>query len=105
MGRIKKKICSAIRYCTDADFRFDYNAGKGRYAYLADKEYLERLFRIRMGTQLDLEDPKTFNEKLQWLKLYNRKPEYTMMVDKQGSRIHSADPGGGIPDSPAGCMG
>ena len=30
----------------------------------------------------DLKNPKTFNEKLQWLKLYNRKPEYTRMVDK-----------------------
>lgn len=47
-----------------------------------DKEYLKRLFKLRMGYELDLDNPKTFNEKLQWLKLYNRKPEYTIMVDK-----------------------
>lgn len=35
-----------------------------------------------MGYKLDLENISTFNEKLQWLKLYDRKPEYTMMVDK-----------------------
>ena len=35
-----------------------------------------------MGYPLSLQDPKTFNEKLQWLKIYNRNPEYTIMVDK-----------------------
>ena len=35
-----------------------------------------------MGRRLRIEDPKTFNEKLQWLKLYNRKPIFTTMVDK-----------------------
>ena len=35
-----------------------------------------------MGYPLNLKDPKTFNEKLQWLKLYNRNPEYTTLVDK-----------------------
>lgn len=35
-----------------------------------------------MGKKLDLRNPQTMNEKLQWLKLYNRKLEYTMMVDK-----------------------
>jgi hypothetical protein len=35
-----------------------------------------------MGKSLDLHNPKTFNEKLQWLKLYNRKEEYTILVDK-----------------------
>ena len=35
-------------------------------------------------------NPKTFNEKLQWLKLYNRKPEYTVMVDKYKVREYIA---------------
>ena len=35
-----------------------------------------------MGKPLDLNNPRTFGEKLEWLKLYNRKPEYTIMVDK-----------------------
>lgn len=44
--------------------------------------YIRWLFRLRMGYKLNLKNPKTFNEKLQWLKLYANKPEYTDMVDK-----------------------
>ena len=35
-----------------------------------------------MNSKLDLDNPQTFNEKLQWLKLYDRDPKYTQMVDK-----------------------
>ncbi len=44
--------------------------------------YLRARFRLEMGYPLNLKNPKTFSEKIQWLKLYNRRPEYTMMVDK-----------------------
>lgn len=50
--------------------------------WLPDAMYLRIMFRLKMGHRLNLKTPKTFNEKLQWLKLYNRKPEYTRMVDK-----------------------
>lgn len=50
--------------------------------WLPDALYLKIMFRLKMGYRLDLNTPKTFNEKLQWLKLYNRKSEYTKMVDK-----------------------
>lgn len=50
--------------------------------WLPDKVFLKAAFRARFGRKLNLNNPKTFNEKLQWLKLYNRKPEYTKMVDK-----------------------
>ena len=50
--------------------------------WLPDALYLKIMFRLKMGYGLDLKSPKTFDEKLQWLKLYNRKPEYTQMVDK-----------------------
>lgn len=49
---------------------------------LADKLYLKILFRLRLGHKLDLKNPTTYNEKLQWLKLYYRKPIMTKMVDK-----------------------
>lgn len=49
---------------------------------IPDKLYLRFLFRVKMGQKLDLKNPQTFNEKLQWLKIYDRKPEYTTMVDK-----------------------
>lgn len=47
-----------------------------------DKLYLQLLYYFKMGRKLDLETPKSFNEKLQWLKLYDREPEYTSYVDK-----------------------
>lgn len=50
--------------------------------WLPDSIYLKLLFRLKMGCKLNLKNPKTFNEKLQWLKLYDRQPQYTMMVDK-----------------------
>lgn len=50
--------------------------------WLPDKVFLEAAFRARFGRKLNLNNPETFNEKLQWLKLYNRKSEYTKMVDK-----------------------
>ena len=46
------------------------------------KHYLKIAFWARMHKRLDLEHPRTFNEKLQWLKLYDRQPRYTRLVDK-----------------------
>ena len=40
------------------------------------------MYKVKMGKRLDIENPQTYNEKLQWLKLYDRKPIYTLMVDK-----------------------
>lgn len=50
--------------------------------YVDDKTFLKAYFRIFTGKKLDLKNPRTFNEKIQWLKLYNQKPEYTIMADK-----------------------
>ena len=55
---------------------------KGIFNCLSDKTYLKLMYRLRIGKKLNLDNPKTFNEKLQWLKLYDRKPEYTNLVDK-----------------------
>ena len=55
---------------------------RGYFNWLSDKTYLRMIFRINMGKVLNLDDPQTYNEKLQWLKLYDRKSEYSMMVDK-----------------------
>lgn len=60
---------------------------------LPDKLYLKLFHRLHLGYGLNLKHPKTYQEKLQWLKLYNRNPEYTIMADKvkakewAGSRI------------------
>lgn len=50
--------------------------------WLADSTYLKLRYRFQMGTRLNLKDPRTFQEKLQWLKLHDHNPIYTTMVDK-----------------------
>lgn len=50
--------------------------------FLSDKIFIETLWRMVMGYKLDLLNPRTFNEKLQWLKLYDHNPLYTNLVDK-----------------------
>ena len=52
------------------------------FKWLPDRIYLVLLYRFRLGKRLDLTAPKSYNEKLQWLKLYDRRPEYSIMVDK-----------------------
>ena len=46
------------------------------------EKVVKRVFKERMGYDLDLDNPKTYNEKLQWLKLYYHDPLYTTLVDK-----------------------
>lgn len=61
------------------------------FRWLPDATYLKLLYRFKMGHRLDLKNPQTFTEKLQWLKLYNRKPEYTKMVDKYAVKEYVAN--------------
>lgn len=56
-----------------------------------DKLYLQLRYYSETGKILNLNSPKTFNEKLQWLKLYNRCPNYTTMVDKYAVKQYVAD--------------
>lgn len=57
---------------------------------VSDKPYLEMMYWLNMGKKLNLKNPVTFNEKLQWLKLYNHNPEYTVMVDKVKAKEYVA---------------
>lgn len=57
---------------------------------LPDKQYLQIVYRFQMGKKLNLKCPVSFSEKLQWLKLYDRKPIYTQMVDKYGAKEYVA---------------
>lgn len=82
MNRMQHYLKKLKKYCADSSYRFVVNAALGLYHSMPDRDYLERKFEALMGTPLHLDAPQTFNEKLQWLKLYDRKPEYTMMVDK-----------------------
>jgi len=61
------------------------------FRLLPDKTYLKIKYYLKMDKKLNIETPKTNNEKLQWLKLYDRKPEYTNMVDKYEVRKYIAE--------------
>ena len=78
----RDKIVKGIKFVTDADYRFLNLASKGYYNSMPDEEYIKRKFHARLGMDLNLENPQTYNEKLQWLKLHDRKSIYTKMVDK-----------------------
>ncbi len=50
--------------------------------FLSDEKYIKLIYRLRMGKKLSLNPPITFNEKLQYLKLYDHRPLYTTLADK-----------------------
>lgn len=56
-----------------------------------DKFYLSFLYRIRFHKKINWKHPRTFNEKLQWLKLYAHRPEYALMADKYAVKKIVAD--------------
>lgn len=70
---------------------FLYLTYKGCFNWMSDEKYLKLKYRARIRKKLFLENPKTFNEKLQWLKLYDHKSEYTVMVDKYRVREYISE--------------
>lgn len=75
--------------CDSIEKSDDYT--KQRYADIIDDEkYLRNIYKCKMGKELNLDNPKAFNEKLQWLKLYNRNPLYTQLVDKYEAKKYVA---------------
>ena len=61
------------------------------FRWVPDKTMLKMQYLLKFGKRLNLKNPRTFNEKIQWLKLYDRKPEYTVMVDKYEAKKYIAD--------------
>ncbi len=55
-----------------------------------DKVQLSLLHKVYAGKLVNWKDPKTFSEKLQWLKIHNKRPEYTDMVDKYAAKQYVA---------------
>ena len=57
---------------------------------LSDKKFLDICFQYYLGRKINWDNPKTYNEKLQWLKVYDRKDIYTIMVDKYEAKKYVA---------------
>ncbi len=79
------------RYLTDSDYRFQVNLYLGLSKLMTDEQYLKEKFKMKMGYDLDLDHPRTFNEKLQWLKIHDHNPLYPTMVDKYEAKKYVAD--------------
>ena len=56
-----------------------------------DEEFIKAFFKLKIGNDLNLDNPVTFNEKIQWLKLFDRNPLYTTMVDKHAVKKYVCD--------------
>lgn len=65
------------------------------FRILPDKLYTKIKYRVIMGKSINFKNIKTFNEKMQWLKLYDRKPFYTTLVDKYQVRKYIEETIGG----------
>lgn len=75
IDKLKKFIRNPVYFVTSP-------AAKGYLNWVPDEIYLKILYRLRLGKRCNLKKPVLYNEKLQWLKLHDRKPEYARMVDK-----------------------
>lgn len=69
---------------------FKFLAGKGLLDSMPDEPYLRLMYRATVGRKPDFGHPATFSEKLQWLKLHNRQPEYVVMADKVKAKDYVA---------------
>ncbi len=86
--RIIKKI---IAFCRDPKYRFAFLSHFGLYNHFSDFEYLSKKYEIESKKSADISAPQTFNEKLQWLKLYDRQSIYTVMADKVAVKDYVAE--------------
>ncbi len=59
--------------------------------WVSDKTFIKMVYRAKFNRKLNLKNPLTFNEKLQWLKLNDYKPIYAKMVDKYEAKKYVAD--------------
>lgn len=64
---------------------------RGMLNWLPDTYCLRLIYWARLGKRLNLKNPRTYNEKLQWLKVHNRKPVYNRMVDKYEAKQYIAE--------------
>ena len=61
---------------------FNISSYYGLLNRMPDRKFVEKQYFLKTHRKLNLDNPVTFNEKLQWLKLYYHKDIFTKMVDK-----------------------
>ena len=88
---MNKYIHKFYVFLRDKNRRFIQLSNRGFFDHWTDEKYLRYKFQAVFGYELDLKNPQTFNEKLQWLKLHDRNPLYTTLVDKYAVKKWVAD--------------
>ena len=92
MNVVENKLPQKLwKFLRNSDYRFLVLAGRGRKGAVPAEAFLKKMYRIQMGRPLNLEAPVMYTEKLQWLKLYDHRPEYTRMVDKYAAKAYIAE--------------
>lgn len=71
-------------------YLFVYLGNAGLLNWMGDNQYLRLRFRGKLNAKLDLKSPKSFNEKLQWLKIYYRRLVFNQMADKYEAKKYAA---------------
>ncbi len=84
MGKLSLFLQNPVYFITSP-------ASKGYLNWVPDSIYVKILYKAMTGETLHLRKPTTYNEKLQWLKIHDRKPEYQQMVDKYEVRQYIKD--------------
>lgn len=79
---MNKRVSMIVNAVKTGNIGFLIKRKLGFTNHMDDKKYIQKLYSVMVGEKIDFENPKKFNEKLQWLKLYDRNPLYTIMVDK-----------------------
>ena len=92
---ISKRLLQVKEYVTDEKFRFRIDSSHGKYDTMEDEKYLRKKFKVFAGYELNLDNPVTYGEKLQWLKLHDRKDIYSTMVDKYRAKEFVSEKIGG----------
>lgn len=82
------KLSEAIKNPKGIIFALGMKSG---FPFLNDPTYLKLMYNCKIGRKLNLDNPQAFTEKLQWLKLYDRDPRYTNMVDKYEAKKYVAE--------------
>lgn len=89
------KIGYTLSRCAKAIFhpyyRMQLLSVMGFLDNMSDEEWVRKAFKRYKGKELNLDNPETFCEKVQWLKLYDRNPAYNKMVDKYEAKKFAAD--------------
>lgn len=84
---LNRKICEVIK---NPLLFWIFLANRGFFDYMDDEKYLAIRYRCILKRKLNINKPLSFNEKLQWLKIHDRKAVYESMVDKCNAKAFAA---------------